>query len=793
MLKHYLTIALRNLAKHKGYTFINISGLALGLACCFFILLYVRQERSFDRFHQHAPRLYRLLHVAREGEPERSAISASGYATHLKQEFPELEVVRFFTANSRANLKAGSETRTVDGFFYADSAVFRVFTFPLRQGDPATALAAPNTMVLSPAAAEAWFGRDNPVGKTLTLLRGDLKLDLRITGVLQPLPKNSHLQFDYLISFHTITAFMGEQALAEYTNFNYYTYLLLPAGAAPEHYTSRFPEFLQKYRNAEAANSTALALQPITDIHLTTDVRWDIGSNSDKRHLYIFSAVAALILFIACINFVNLATARAAQRAKEIGVRKVVGADRGTLLLQLFGESLLAGILAVGLALALLQTAAPLAGELGGGKLAVEVFANPGLLLLLAGLGLAASVLAAIYPALILSGFNPAKVLKGLVTRGAQGAALRKGLIVAQFSIAVFLLIAILTVRDQLAYMKTRDLGFNKEQVLHLNLSGAAKQRFAAFRQSLLAHPGVRNVALVGSVPGRVGTSRGYVWPGKEEPETRSFYTMLVDEETVPTLGLQIVQGRNFSREFSTDAGHAYILNETAVRELGWEDPVGRPFRVWDEEMGQVIGVVKDFHFKSLHQKIEPLVLDIKPEWSWSAAIRLAPQQTAAVLPFLAEQWRACEPDLPLDYRFLDADFDRLYQTEERLGRLFSAFTFLAFFVACLGLLGLASFTAEQRTKEIGIRKVLGATVPSILLLLSKEFSRLVLLAFALAVPVAYYATNTWLENFAYRLHLGPRPFLLGGGLALAIALLTVSLQATKAAVANPVKALRYE
>lgn len=794
MFKHYLRIALRNLLKHKGYSLINIAGLAIGLACCFVIVLYVRHELSYDRFHANADRIYRLLHTPVQDSNQRSAISASAYAPHLKQEFPALEVVRFFTNSSRVNLKYAAEVRTVDGFFYADSSVFNVFSFRLRQGDPSTALAAPNTMVLAPAAAEAWFGGENPVGKTMTFLGGAANWEMQVTGVLESVPSNSHLQFDYLASFSTIKAFMGEKALEEYVNFNYYTYLLLPPALAPQQLIAKFPAFLRKYRGEEVAKNTALALQPLTEIHLTTNIKWDVGANSNKKYLYIFSIVAFFILFIAGINFVNLATARATLRAREVGVRKVVGAYRQQLMLQLFGESIFASVLAALLALASLQLLAPFISHVLGRAVSFDPFADTAMLLALIGLGLLTGILAGIYPALVLSAYDPAKVLKGLATRGVKGALLRKGLIVVQFGIAVFLLVAIVTLYHQLHYMKTRDLGFQKEQVVFLGLSRSVKERFETFRQNLSGSANILNVALAGSVPGRVGTSRGYNWPGQQqEVDNKSFYTMFGDHQTIAALGLQLLQGRSFSSEIATDVTNAYILNETAVRELGWRDPVGMPFKVWDEEMGQVIGVVKDFNFRSLHQKIEPLVLDIKPEWSWSAAIRIAPNDAANTLNFIETQWRALEPELPLNYRFLDEDFDRLYRSEEKLGQLFGSFAFLALFVACLGLFGLASFTAEQRTREIGIRKVLGASVSEILLLLSKEFAKLVALAFVVATPIAYFALREWLQNFAYHINLGISPFLLGGGVTLLIALLTVSAQAIKASLANPVEALRYE
>ena len=797
MFKNYFVIAIRNLLKHKGYALINISGLAIGLACCFFIIFFVRHELGYDAFHKKAPRIYRLLHASKEDPGDRSAISASAYAPHLLHEFSEIEqAVRFFTNAGPANLKSQSEVRTVEGLVFADASVLSVFDFPLRRGNAAEALTAPNTIVLTAAAAQAWFGPEDPLGKTLFYLRGSQKLALQITGVLENLPSNSHLQFDHLVSFSTIKAFMGEQALEEYINFNYYTYVLLRPGISPQQLQDRFPGFLRKYREEDTAAHTLLLLQPLRDIHLTTNVKWDVGTNSDKKYLYIFSAVAFLILLIASINFVNLATARATLRAKEVGVRKAAGAARRQVMLQMFGESLLASVFAMILALSLLQIFAPVLSDLLGREINLKVFDNFALLFLLLGLGLLAGILAGIYPAVVLSSFEPITVLKRLVTKGVKGARLRKTLIVAQFGISVFLLIAMATVYNQLQFMKTRDLGFDREQVVFVGLSGAVKEHFETFRQQLLRHTGVRQVAL-GTLPGRVGTSRGSKWPGQEkqneDQDSRSFFTMFVDAHSLEALGFELLQGRNFSETIATDATHAYILNETAVRELGWSDPVGRPFHVWDEESGQVIGVVKDFHFRSLHQKIEPLVLDIKPEWSWTAAIRLAPGEVRATLNFIATQWQQFEPELPCNVVFLDADFERLYRAEERLGRLFSSFTALAIFVACLGLLGLAAFTAEQRTKEIGIRKVLGASVRDILLLLSREFAALVAWAFVAAVPVAYWAMNTWLQNFAYRMPLSFAPFLLCGFLVLVLALLTVSSQALRAALANPAEALRYE
>ncbi|MDZ7289252.1 MAG: ABC transporter permease [candidate division KSB1 bacterium] len=795
MLKNYFKIAFRNLRKYKGYSIINIAGLAIGLACCFFIVIFVGYELSYDRFHEKSPRIYRLLVALAQNPGQRSAVTGSGFAPHLLNEFPEIEqAVRFFTAWNSVNFRYGGELRAVSGFVFADSSVFDVFSFRLRRGHPATALQRPNTMVLTSRSARAWFGDADPIGQTMVYLYGNQEVNLEVTGIVEDVPSNSHLQFDYLVSFTTLAAFLGKDALAEYTNFNYYTYLLLREGATPEQMMLRFPDFLRKYFDEETARQLLLFLQPLREIHLTTNVAGDIGAKIDPRYLYIFSAVGLIIMLIAVVNFVNLATARAGQRAKEIGVRKMLGAARRQLVAQMFSESILASVIAMILAVGVLEAAVPKLTTLIGRPITFDLFNNYALSFLLMGIALLTGLAAGVYPAMLLSAFEPIIVLKGVLTRGVKGARLRKALVVAQFSISVFLLIAVVTVYRQLHFMKSHDLGFNREQVVLVQLSERVKDHYEAFRAHLLSHPRIQNVAL-GSFAGSVETSRLYLWPGKEKEQTGSFYTMFVDAHTVEVLGLEVVQGRNFSEEIATDVTHAYILNETAVRELGWDNPVGRPFHVFDEEMGQVIGVVKDFHFKSLHQKIEPLVLDIKPEWSWIALIRVAPGDLRGTLDFIATHWRVFEPELPfrLRYGFLDSVFERLYRAEEQLGRLFSSFTFLAIFVAILGLFGLAAFAAEQRTKEIGIRKVLGATISNVVALLSKDFVKLVLLANFIAWPLAWYAMNRWLQNFAYRIEISWWVFALGGGLALVIALLTVSYHSIMTALTNPVNALRYE
>jgi putative ABC transport system permease protein len=531
----------------------------------------------------------------------------------------------------------------------------------------------------------------------------------------------------------------------------------------------------------------------MTDIHLTTDIRYDVSTNSDKKYIYIFSFVVLFVLLIASINFVNLSTARATLRAKEVGVRKVLGAYRRQLIVQIFSESVFMSMIAIIFALFLVELISPFVSNILHRPMNIDLFRNPLLFASMVGMGLLTGIVAGIYPAFVLSSFNPTIVIKGFFTKGVKGAVFRKSLIVVQFGVSVFLLITILIVYHQLNFMKNRDLGFNKEQVLFLNLTGPVKSHFDTFRNNLLKHPNIQQVAL-GSLPGRIGTSRGYNWPGLTgEEEGKSFYTMFVDEHMLDALDITLVEGRDFSSEIVTDTSEAYILNEKAVQELGWENPIGHPFRVWDEKMGRVIGVVNDFHFKSLHQEIEPLVLDIKPEWAWNGIVRLGSGNISETIKYIEKQRNIFETELPFSYRFLDTDFDRLYRSEERLGKLFSTFTFLALFVSCLGLFGLTAFTTEQRTKEIGIRKVLGASVGDILFLITKESTRLVLLAFIIVVPIACFISRSWLQNFAYRIGVDVSAFIISGLIVLALALITVSTQVIRTAFMNPGKTLRYE
>jgi putative ABC transport system permease protein len=793
LLWNYFKVALRKIKRQKSYSFINIGGLVVGFTCSFLIVVFVQHELCYDRFNTKVHHIYRVLNSDSQSPDILSALSPSGWAPLLAKDFSSIKrTVRFFTNLGRADLKYGGESRTVQGLIFADGSVFNVFDYPFQAGNPSQALRPPNTIVLTARAAAAWFDKENPIDKIITYLRGTQKIPLRITGVINNIPSTSHLKFDYIVSFPTIREFMGKDALSNFTSYNYYTYVLLEESVEKEQIEEGFPQFITKNFDEDTAENLSLHLQPLSNIHLNNTIRWNIAGTGNPQYLYVFSGVALVVLLIACFNFINLSTARAQMRAREVGVRKVVGAHRRQLISQLFGEFILTSLVATFFALILLGLFVQKFGVLVGQDLSINFFNNPDVLLLLFGIGLAVGSAAGIYPAIVLTAFNVTTVLKGTTTKGKRGTSLRKGLIVTQFTLSILLLVSIIVVHNQIVHMKNVPLGFDKEQVVILPMTGTVKSHFDVFRDRLISHSVVQNVTL-STVPGRIMTSSGYNWPGKEGEEGEGFYSMFADPYTLETLGIELIEGRNFSDRIATDEKSTYILNEAAVKQIGWDKTIGQPFRVWDEEMGQVIGVVKDFHFKSLHQTIEPLVIYYKTDWSWSAAVRFNTAYIASAIQTMEEAWREFEPDIPFSYTFLDKDFDRHYRSEERLGHLLGAFTFLAMFIACLGLLGLAAFSIQIRMKEIGIRKVLGASVLEILRLFSMEFLKLVLFAFILAVPLGFWLMHSWLQNFAYRISVGFLPFLVSGLTTLLIALLTVCSQITRAAQSNPADIMRYE
>lgn len=805
MLRNYMKVVVRNIIRHKGYSFINILGLAVGMACCIVIMLYVQDEFSYDRYPETPDRIYRI--VTNIYSSERGEISTARtpppWGPVLAKDLPEVEnYVRMKTpqVSWMVSYRPGNKKFYEKGWYFADETVFDFFNLKMIQGNPETALKEPSTVVLTESTARKYFGSDDPIGK---VLRIDNSFDFTITGIIEDIPQNSHFQCQLLASFATFLTVETGYGL-NYGNDmrqafpDLYTYVRLQEGHTVEGFEQKLAGFIDKY-HGEFLNrfnvDMKASLQPLTDIHLRSNREAEIQANSDIAYIYIFSAVALSVLIIACINFMNLATARSAGRAREVGVRKVVGAYRTQLMMQFMGESVFMAILSLIMAIGLVYLLLPLFNALSGKFLALA-FTDTGFLLGMAGIVVLVGIIAGSYPALFLSSFHPAAVLKGSSKAGtSSGSTLRKVLVTVQFVISIVFIVGTGVVSDQMTYMQNRNLGFDKEQVVVMSL-GDPNQRsiYLRYKNLILQSPAVLAVAGLQSPPGGLLGTIGFIPEGAEEGETMLMDFFGVDHDFIDVLKIELAEGRTFSRDFSTDSTQAFLLNEAAVRQIGWDEPIGKEVRFGPQApfAPKVIGVVKDFHVKSLHTEIEPLVIAIVTNPVY-LAIRIAPGDFGNTLAFLEQEWGTVYPNDPFQYSFLDEDFDNLYQTENLRGQVFSIFSVLTIFIACLGLLGLASFTAEQRTKEIGIRKVMGASVLNITMLLTKDFVKLVVAASIIALPIAYIVMNDWLQNFAYSAGLSPWTFILAALAAVVITVITVSYQAISAALTNPADALQYE
>jgi len=771
---------------------INVSGLAIGMACCLLITIFVQDELSFDQFHEKANRIFRIASKEnRRGIIANYPFVFSGIPPILQNDYSEvLDYVRF---DPRENVLISSEDKEFyeERLFYTDASVFDVFTFPLVKGDPKTALKEPYSVVLTQRMAEKYFSGEDPVGQTLTI---DNEHDYQITGVLKEIPRNSHIKFDFLASIATLET--QDPRYGKLWAWNCYSYLLLPKDYSYQDLERKFPGFIRRHRGEKAVEAYTFYLQPLTRIHLHSHLGFEIEANSDIRYVYIFSAIAFFILLIACINFMNLSTARSAKRAKEVGLRKVLGADRSRLIKQFLGESLALSFLALPAAVALIELFLPAFNALTGKELRIDYFGNSVVFLGLIGILLFVGILSGTYPAFFLSAFRPAAVLKGKLRAGAGSVLFRKVLVVVQFSISIVLIAGTIIITNQLDFIRNKKLGFDKDHVVVMPvMRSGIGQNFDTLKRELLQNPNVQSVTGSTSVPSFIPTRSVFIPEGAEEGERLVLRNVLVDYDFIKTFGMEIKEGRDFSMDFSTDKKEAFVVNEAAVKEFGWESAVGKKLIDLEGSRGHVIGVVKNFHFRSKHQKIEPLIFALLPSnrYVYLISVKINQLNIRGTLSFLKSEWKKFAPGWPFEYFFLDDNYDRLYKSEERLRHIFLTFTFLGIFIACLGLFGLAAFTAEQRTKEMGIRKVLGASVPNILILLSKEFAKWVLLANIIAWPVAYFAMHRWLQNFAYRISIEWWMFLLAAVLVLVIALCTVGFQAVKAALANPSESLRYE
>ena len=807
MLRNYLRTALRNLWKYKFYSFLNILGLAIGLTCFLFILVYVKDELSYDRFHEKADRIYRLNFTANFFEQDlRLPKVGDPYGPFLVETLPEVEEQVRFRDRGGFLMKYENKTFREDRVIYADSSLFDVFSLPLVEGDPATALAEPFTMVISPAIAKKYFGSENPIGKSLEL---DNRVNYRVTAVMEPIPHNSHFNFDCFLSMSTLERSRANEWLS--ANFN--TYVVLNENTAPRDVEAKFPTLfkehiggeVQKYVGItyedfiEQGNQVHFSLMPMTKIHLHSDLSDELGVNSDVRYVYIFSAIGLFILLLACINFMNLSTARSANRAKEVGLRKVVGADRTHLIAQFLSESLVLTAVSLGIAGILIWLLMPYFNEMAGKNLSLRDINHPWLwvsmMALIGGVGL----LAGSYPAFFLSAFRPIQTLKGKLSVGARNSLFRNALVVFQFAITIILIIGSLVVYDQLSYIQNKKLGFEKDQLLILNDAYALQNNLWPFKEEMKRQTEVINATVSGFLPtpSNRNTNATFLGRNPDASNTQVLAHFSVDFDYITTLGMEVLEGRPFKPEFPTDSS-AVMLNEAAADIFGIaDDPLGKEIGTWGNSDGEyvvyeVIGVVKDFHFESLRQKIGPLCMFISRSSS-NMTLRVSTDNLPRFLAKLENKWNEYAPGQPFDYEFMDEAFNQVYAAETRIGGIIRLFTILAIFVACLGLLGLATYTTEQRTKEIGIRKVLGAPMGRIYLLLTSEFAKWVVAANAIALPVGYLVMRRWLQGFEYQSGIGWSTILFAALLGITIAILTVSYHAIRAARVNPVESLKYE
>ena len=810
MFKSYFKIALRNIARFKIYSFINIAGLAVGMAVSILIILYIQEELSYDKFNKNAERIYRLsrewfnqdgtssLHLARVAPP---------IGPLLKNDFPNIiqEVTRV-VSDYNTFLQVDNKTFVEDKFFWAEDNFFKIFSFNMIKGNPENALSEPYSVVMTESMAKKYFGNEDPVGKTILYEREN---DLKVTGVIEDVPENSHFKFDFLGSFITLNDFIGIETLTRnWGSNNYVTYLLLPKNFPVGELEKQIPSFLDKHITQLVLDNTGnppviqpskvnkLHLWKLTDIHLHSHLTTELEENGDINDVYIFSIIALFILLIACINFMNLATARSAKRAREIGMRKVLGAYKKQLMIQFIGESLMISFIALLFAIVLVEAVLPFFNNFIGKHLSLNYFGNPVVIFGLAGLTLIVGLVSGSYPAFLLSSLKTIKVLKGN-NPVSRKSTFRTVLVVAQFTISIALIICMGIVYSQIQFFKNKDLGYDKSKIVILPSNEEMRKNIESVKSQLYENPDILNITSSRLVPSdMLLNSWGGQVIGADEPVPLNFRLAVdeVDYDFNKTYGLQIIAGRDFSRDFGTDDTAAFILNLAAVKQLGWNpiQAIGKKM-LYGGRLGQVIGVINNFNFESLHNKIVPIIFLISKTGNEQFSVKISGSDIPGTINFLKRKWAEFRPDYPFEYTFLEDQVDKLYTSEKKLGDIFGVFSFLAVVIACLGLFGLASFAAEQRTKEIGIRKVLGASVPGIVTLFSKEFLKLVIIANLIAWPIAYFAMNRWLDDFAYKTDMNIWIFILSGGIAILIALLTVSFQAIKTAVADPIKSLRYE
>lgn len=812
MLRNYFKIAFRNLWKNKGYSAINIFGLAAGLATCLLITLYVTDELSYDRHFKNADRIYRINSDIRFGGADLHMTQTSDMmGPLLKKDHPQVEeYTRVYTNDGPKLIKKGNDYITESRVANADSTFFNVFALPVISGDTKTALNEPSTVVLTESAARKYFGDVDVMGKTVEVKDGETIVLYKITAVINDIPQETHFNFDFIFSMKNVN-YQWEQL----TSHNFNTYLLLRPGTDYKAFEKNFPLYIEKYvlpfaqqfmkigsmdEFRKAGNKLEYSLIPITKIHLYSDYSFEITPPGNIQYVYIFSGIALFILILACINFMNLSTARSARRGKEVGIRKVLGTEKKTLVTQFLIESTVTSIISLAIALVICYFVLPLFNDVAAKTLSIKDLTGGNLLPFLILLPFIVGLMAGSYPALFLSRFKPIVVLKGNANSGFKKSVLRNVLVVFQFCISIIFIIGTIIVYNQLNYIQNKNLGFNKDQVLIIDGANALNNKAKAFKEEVLSLQGVSSGTLSSYLP-VTNSSRSDNSFSKEAVMNAEsgidMQTWIVDYDYIKTMGMEISKGRNFSRDYGSDSS-ALLITATTAKMLGWDNPVGKTIYAPQGNPGSpltpmtVIGVVKDFHFESLRQKLGPLCMALGSS-TGLASFRISAASVKNLIPQIEKKWKSLAPSLPFSYRFMNDSFNEMYRSEHRVGTIAIVFAILAILIACLGLFGLVTYMAEQRTKEVGIRKVLGASVGNVVTLLTRDFLVLVAIASVLAFPIAWWAMNKWLQDFEYRIDIGAWIFITAAIAALLIALLTVSFQAIKAAVANPVKSLRTE
>jgi putative ABC transport system permease protein len=805
MLYNNIKIAFRNLWRKKGFSAINIFGLTLGIATCLLIMLFIQHELSYDRYNTKANRMVRVVFMSVTGNQElKEANIMAPVAAAMKADYPEVEDATRIRPYGQPRITYGHKTFRSDKIAFVDSNFFRVFTLPLVKGDAVTALAQPNTVVITRSIAKKYFGNEDPIGKVLECK--DVNSSLTVTGLIDEVPATSHFHFDLFASMATLPEARTDSWMAS----NFFTYLVLPQNIDYKKLEAKMSVLVDKYigpqlqqaigvtltQFRQQGNSIRFTLQPLTDIHLHSNLTGEMEANGDISYIYIFGAVALFMLLIACINFMNLSTAGASKRAKEVGIKKVVGSLKGQLVRQFLMESILLTAVALVLSVVVVHLALPYFNALAGQNLVLR-FTDTWMLPALVILGLVTGVIAGSYPAFFLSGFKPIAVLKGHYTSGKKSISLRSGLVVFQFFISISLIVGTTVVYKQLSYIQHKELGYNKDQVVVIHETYWLRNNQQVFRDKLLQDPRVVSVTASGYLPaGPSNNNNFFIYADDRSTELVKTLRYDIDENYLSTMGMQLLKGRNFSKDFGADSA-GIIVNETAARLFGWGvNPLDHSLTHVENDGSKVtytvIGVVKDFHFRSLHELIAPLVM-VKGNDYGTMIAKIKTRDVTGVLGSMQQAWNDLKAEVPFSYSFLDDRFNNTYKAEQTIGRILGVFAGLTIFVACLGLFGLAMFTAEQRTREIGIRKVLGANVSGLVALLSKDFLKLVVIAFCIATPTAWYVMNQWLQDFAYRTNISWWVFALAAVLAIVIAVVTISFQAIKAAFMNPVKSLRTE